>query len=353
MKKLNNVTILRVIAMLSIFCYHTILAFTENIYTANLYFPLFFGVQIFMFISGYLYSTKEIKSFKEHMKNRFFTLMIPYYIFMAVLLVVYLFLDIQKITIPTVLRMLFCIQLLSNRPSSSGHLWYIFFALLCYLFVPLLIKLRNHFQGKEKLTKSSQILLILFIILIFAIEIAIQSQIVVSCFVFGFFYGVWKNKQANQNKQAVKEKNINECIIASLLLVTFISVYYLFNSNINIIVPRFCFNFFTYFSTTIIAITFSILILKIFKFTNNRTLIKPIRFLDNISYGFFIVHHFFLITTYGSGSSLSLLYTTPYIWLNILLAFATSILSAFILTIISNKIIKQIKHKIPNNTNKM
>ena len=52
-KKLLNISLLRLFAIISIICFHFLLS--KSAVLANNYFPFYFGVSIFLFISGYLY----------------------------------------------------------------------------------------------------------------------------------------------------------------------------------------------------------------------------------------------------------------------------------------------------------
>lgn len=79
-KRDSTISIIRVLAMISIIAGHVFA--WENINTYQL---LSIGVEIFLFVSGYLYAHKDIDSILAFLKERITKLLIPSWIMMCVL----------------------------------------------------------------------------------------------------------------------------------------------------------------------------------------------------------------------------------------------------------------------------
>ena len=89
---------------------------------SDTFFPLFFGVNIFLSISAILYYEKEIK--KGFLKKQLKKILIPALTFLLFVLI---------------------IQFSTNTFNVEvfGNLWYIIEILLCYLILPILFQIKN------------------------------------------------------------------------------------------------------------------------------------------------------------------------------------------------------------------
>ena len=94
----NAVSVLRVTAMLSIVICHIL-----QVYNNKWAWVFNIGVQVFLFLSGYLYGNKEIKDWYGWYKKRFFKLYIPYIILVGISLLSYHFLTETEVSIRSVL----------------------------------------------------------------------------------------------------------------------------------------------------------------------------------------------------------------------------------------------------------
>ena len=163
-----------------------------------------------------------------------------------------------------------------------------------------------------------------------------------TCFMIGFLFGVNKNfskENPSQNVWYFKKDKFK--ILACFVLFAISSgIYYLFNCNYNTLLPNFIEYFANGVSVAIMGVTFSIIFLSLFKFLNNKQLPKVLTFIDSTSYHFYITHHAFVVS---SGNLLYSLNLTNFVWLNIILAFIFSMLSAYLLKCISNLVLKNIK----------
>lgn len=136
-KRDSTISIIRVLAMISIIAGHVFA--WENINTYQL---LSIGVEIFLFVSGYLYAHKDIDSILAFLKERITKLLIPSWIMMCVLgiatwciegelesgtVLVYL-LNLQGI--PFVFR-----GIKNGQLFQGGQLWFLTVIFACYIIM--------------------------------------------------------------------------------------------------------------------------------------------------------------------------------------------------------------------------
>lgn len=106
------------------------------------------GVQMFLFMSGYLYGTKSIQDVYEWYKKRAHRILIPYYIMLFIIVLVNC---IQRVP-PTPLELvssLLCMQWYGYSVPNAGHLWYISCILFCYLITPIIQAVTEKIMGKK------------------------------------------------------------------------------------------------------------------------------------------------------------------------------------------------------------
>lgn len=119
----------RCIAMVSIVLCH----FWQH-YGSNLAWIFNFGVQMFLFVSGYLYSEKQIVNVLVFYKKNAKKLLVDYYI--------YIFIFIAVIALPGGMNMerhtVFNMLILKDFPLEIGQFWFLPYILLCYGITPLL-----------------------------------------------------------------------------------------------------------------------------------------------------------------------------------------------------------------------
>lgn len=151
MKNANgSISLIRMFAMLMVIACHILQILSDQIgtggivkqigdYCAN-------GVQIFLFISGYLYANKNAYFEKSSARiafvgKNFRKILFPYYVYVIlVIFPVYSFLKPEVMTPHSVVGVLFA----SNTISGVHHLWFIPYILLCYLLTPVLYDLREY-----------------------------------------------------------------------------------------------------------------------------------------------------------------------------------------------------------------
>lgn len=143
------------------------------------------GVQMFLFISGYLYGRKEnIKPFLFYI-NSIMKIMVDYYIFILIMIVVMWCSSIVEITTGDILKMLMAL----GTVSGLEHLWFIPTILFCYLLTPFLIKILNIIDNGNSFfywVKSILFCILFYIFLDMVVGIFTPEWVI--CYVLGLLY---------------------------------------------------------------------------------------------------------------------------------------------------------------------
>lgn len=103
------------------------------------------GVQIFFFISGFLYGKKEIKNVKKFYMERIKIILIPYTILFIIMLVLETLILKNYYSWNLIIGSFLGFGGFHGNIKTLSHTWFISYILLCYLFVPLFQKI---FKGK-------------------------------------------------------------------------------------------------------------------------------------------------------------------------------------------------------------
>ena len=95
------------------------------------------GVQVFFFMSGFLYGRLEITGFPfDFYKKRFVKVFLPYYIFLAIVIVVYALFKLYKFDAQQILLYLLNLQWFSTPIDGLNHLWFLTVLMVGYLLTP-------------------------------------------------------------------------------------------------------------------------------------------------------------------------------------------------------------------------
>jgi len=94
------------------------------------------GVQIFLFMSGYLYAKRSFTNNDLHfIKKQFVKILVDYYIVVVPIITLYFLFLPNEISFKKAIYVLLAYK---NLGGGSIHLWYIPYCLFCYLVTPLL-----------------------------------------------------------------------------------------------------------------------------------------------------------------------------------------------------------------------
>jgi peptidoglycan/LPS O-acetylase OafA/YrhL len=195
-KKNNSIQIARIVAMIFIVLCHIVKYYTFIPGSQWLNVVLNVGVYMFLIISGYLYGQKNVDNFRIWIGKRIQRIYIPVLVTVFPVLIVYYFKNI-KFSVITGVSYLFNLQGLLflnwsffskfiKEIESLGHLWFTTIIMFCYLFVPLLQRI------KSKKIKSNNVLYSLILMCIISCFLSAFANFSIGYFVtfiFGYYFG--------------------------------------------------------------------------------------------------------------------------------------------------------------------
>lgn len=299
-----SISSVRIISLLLIIICHILqgleyeLAFWFNI-----------GVQIFFFISGYLYGSKDIEDIKNYYLKRIKKILLPLSILVIVMLIIeYVFTN-NTYSFNQILINVFGLGGVLGTLKTLSHTWFVTYILICYLITPIL----------QKIFSSKKADLWLLVGLIFACVLIQKSDSISQLFtyVFGYYY--------TRCCTAYKKKNaffITFILLALLLLpLNIITRYNLINdfpmfllSNSNIIHA---------WEHSFIGIILFICLYK--AFTKVKIPEFILKFSDKYSFFIYLTHQIFILGNF------SILFLTNYLTINILIILLASVVSGVLL----------------------
>lgn len=150
------------------------------------------GVQIFLCMSGFLYSKKEITNPLGFYKKQLWKILVDYYIVvLTASLLQFIFLP-QKITLFRFAKAFF----LYGTLSGGEHLWYIPYIILCYILTPVLASLMKMLYDKKSSLRLvlGSLLILLFSLVIFSSFFDYFNSAWVNCYIIGFILGFCQDK---------------------------------------------------------------------------------------------------------------------------------------------------------------
>ena len=322
-KRDYSISFVRCIAMFSIFLCH-ILHEYNNILAGW----LDVGVQIFFFISGYLYSSKKISSIKTFYVKNLFKLLNDYYIFISIYILILYFLG--KLTgISNILETIF----LKPSISGLGHLWFIRFILFCYIFTPIFQNILNYIMSKKNRFYIAHMLISAIVIELFFSHILHITGAWFVCYFLGMCY-----KRIEDNNKLLKLRLFAGVSFITILL-CILRIYLYYKSNTPYFTYRYIWCYSHVFLGIFIFFVARYLYIKI-QYYLNLHLNNILSISDKYSYDFYIVHYSLIVGYFR------IINLTPNTYLNIFIVFLSTCILAKILNLISNAIFIRFKQKL-------
>lgn len=292
MEKNANISIIRVVAMLSIVAGHWCLWKNINLYQFG-----GIGVEIFLFISGYLYAGKSIENSMEWLQKRFLKLMPAVWIIAIPMLIFYIVNKKIIFAIKNYCLFLFGLSGLSfvftkiktEGFEGLGHLWFVTIILMCYLLLILVKQMEGRDVYKRVIgVAKKQPIFFSFICLL--ITLVIEYLHIQLSYFLQFFTGYYIGKIYDKRK-AIKYWSV------SLIFSAVIGLFRVFLRNI-IDGSIFYDEFLAPVSFNIIAVwmisTMSI-VLDLKKETSSNLAKSQLwKHMDEISYFLYVTHYMFL-----------------------------------------------------------
>ena len=324
MERDYNISIIRIFSMLSIVLCHIF-----QMKNMGIAFYLNVAVQVFLFMSGFLYGKKDIDDSWLWLKRQIKKIIIPYYIYIIIALIMYVLFARQFLTIKNVLSMFLCQQLILSFPQGLNHLWFIPVILICYLITPFLNKILKNNNQKQK---NLVLIIIIFYIEVMFYQTSIDVRICnMICYILGYAISSETNKK-NQN-------NILLLIYILTIITNFTKIFVVPDSGNEII--DFIINLFIKNSHILLGSTIFIIFYKTFGIINispKKIILKVINILDKYCMYVYITHHVFI------AKPLSLINLTNSIFLNLLIIVICIVGSSWLLEKIVQRVRKEIKY---------
>ncbi len=311
MKKNNSISLIRLIALIMIISCHILQGL--NLEAA---FWLNVGVQIFLFMSGYLYGKKHIDDVVPWYKKQFKKIYIPYLVLATIIIGIDVF--IFKITYPKtqIITNLIGFQGFANAINTISHTWFISYILLCYLITPLLdiIKIEN-FKPHQ-----FYIFLILsgsFLFLFEYLHITTLNSSIIFNYILGYAYSKYMD---NKTSKTINNFTIILFIVLLAILVPRILMQYnLFGVKTSPYIA-----YYQTYSHVLLGSFLFIIMLTTFDHLQIKEN-KLLDFSDKYSYYIYLTHQIFILF------HISILHLTNSLFINIILILLTSTITAFIL----------------------
>lgn len=173
--------------------------FASNINNAHIEWAFWFnvGVQMFLFLSGYLYGKKQkIDTISFYTKN-FPKLLVDYYVFIIIMMIAIHFSPSWNIDKSTILNLL--LKFSSNTSVGLGHLWFIPTILFCYLMTPILSEIINAVDKRSAVRFWIESIILL--VLIHVIIKKFFGSFVpawINCYIIGMVYSRIENREKSK-----------------------------------------------------------------------------------------------------------------------------------------------------------
>ncbi len=297
-----SLSCVRIIATVFIFTCHILQGY------GNMWAFLFnVGVQIFFFLSGFLYGKKTTINTKEFYISRMQKVYIPFAIFIIIINIANFFAG-YRIGFIQIIEYLFNIQAFVTPIEGLNHLWFLSVLMICYAITPIVIKC---------IRKNPYLFFTFSIVLLFIHFVWIQKMYSISLwvmiYIIGICYGKYESKWLKYT-----------LLFVSFVILCIMLQSFSFNKLVN---PDF--SHYNGWFHVVLAVFLFILLYSLcnFGWLMNK-LNKVIKKLDAYSYEVYLIHHVFIL------GPLSILFMTKYSVINIFLVILLTILFAVTLQFI-------------------
>ena len=184
------------------------------------------GVQIFFFMSGWLYGNKDIADATAWFKRNISKIIVPYWGCLVVFIPVIALLSVDNVTFAKVLTAIFCLQGFGYTIEGIGQHWFVSYIVLCYLITPFILnRYRNFFVTKYMWL---HLCIVVFVAQAITIPFALWFQFKVAYifnYVLGYAYGV--RYGTYENIKITDKKLFDTCLIIASIIGIALRIYLL------------------------------------------------------------------------------------------------------------------------------
>lgn len=147
------------------------------------------GVQIFLFMSGFLYGTKDIKDASSWFKKRFSKILTPYYLLLIIVIIFYTVFARNLLNIKGMLVNILVLQGFGTGLPGIEHLWFLSYILMCYLITPVLQSIDCASLKNKRGVYIWKLILILALLQLFNyIGVLNMSIPNISAYIIGYYF---------------------------------------------------------------------------------------------------------------------------------------------------------------------
>lgn len=274
--------IIRVLAMISIFMCHLFQIY--NFY--KIAFWLNIGVQLFFIISALLSSNMTFTvpgQVSVYYKKRLKKLFLPLWIYVIVITIILFLIGWPQKTKSVVLYLLGLAAFSESGILGLAHLWFVSIILICYALVPAFILVQS--QSRKKLFRIVALILIGIVVCFY--KLGYGAYGVYISFFIGVFY--WFGNKGHWNYSFKRAKSRFFVPVAIIICIRL-----MLDNNSDVSDLYFYDGFIIPITKCVIAMFIFIVLYSLdFRVLKNK---KFILYLSNISYEFYIVHQFILLS---------------------------------------------------------
>lgn len=320
-KKIDlKISIIRLISLVMIISCH-ILQFLgmEAAFWLNL------GVQIFFFISGFLYGKKDIANVSSFYKNKIIKILLPYTVCAIIVFII------ERIFIGVSYGKIFLIGTFAGFQGFMGtlktlsHTWFVSYILICYLITPVLERI---FKDKTTITKNLFVVILGIHLSSFYNVTNIIAPWLIN-YILGYVYSRYYNKEEK------REKYFISIIFSMTLILLPFRIMLQYNLG-NIQFPMIILNnkdLIYGYSHVLLGCSLFIILYKLLGTIKNKKYNFTLKASDKYSYFIYLTHQIFILEDF------SLMSLTNGMSINILIIFMSTIISGIILYYICDLII--------------
>lgn len=270
-------------------------------------FHLNLGVYVFLLISAALFARRNIENVSQFYKKRLFRILIPYYLLLIIITILYSICFKNDISLNYVIQNLLCVQWITSGIPHTGHLWYITCILICYFITPLLQKISSYINKKY--------LIFVFLVITFLFCYTIGRILTLNLFsIFVYVLGYTVSK-----KYVLFQCSSNTWKMTAIVIV-----------GLFVEIARIVFDIFKLPYLSVlgepIKLLFAVSIICFCLLISEKIKVNcVVKFIDHYSYYFYLTHHIWVL------GKLSVMSLTPNIFLNIIVAMFLTLLSGVIM----------------------
>lgn len=341
-RKDYSISCARFIAMCFIVGCHMMLRddFSTDIFGAHIGWAIWFsiGVQMFLFISGYLYGKRKKIDILPFLKKSFPKILVDYYVFIIVLLIVIYFSPLLDVGLSGALKLL----TFSGTAPGLGHLWFVATILFCYLLTPVFSEIINAIDKRSDCRFwIESIVLLLIVQAAFMIFFKSFGAAWINCFVIGMIY----SKIEQRGKMNKRLFNVIVIVLCLIIVPILFRIDYWPHRELPALIAS-LYGHFSNYGHVFLGIAAVILIRFIFKKINTKedghSLLD---WSDKYSYDVFLVHEVFVESAFACVEFISNR------WIALPLAVILSIICAVLLHHVSDFIrnkLTAVYQRLPN-----